>query len=277
MFIICQRLLQLSGIEYELRNVSLLRRRTFGSIGLADTSSENSCSGQRIRLPAEHDRKVGSDSLLVEHVCRDDEKEMTDISLDADVFYDSFADGAEDIRDMDELSPEQFLRHSVSESALSKGSKVSPDMFSDKHRSLYNIRNSILDHSSKADVESSYSEMETARFSDTEEVITIDVKKTETNLASKISVNLSQKFSDLVGKNSSHLNNNQRNDSVSALTEHSSSQLSLGSKESKGKGNLINVSVDSLFESVHPSLAAKVSYTGISTLLEKYKVKCYSC
>ena len=263
--------MQLSGFEYDLKNVAIFRRRTLGSLSLSGLAIDDTCSDQQRQLLVNQNRRVRSDSLI-EHARKENDKEMLNIPVEGDVFYDSFADESEGVTDMDELSPEQFLRHSVSESVLfksTKDSKAPADAMIGKHKSLQNIRSKGLDQSTKIDEDNNYENIDNARSSDADEGITIDAK----NIGQKPdSVSSIQLIHDKTGLNS---NRTSQKSLTSKSIELSSAEKSFirGEEGNTKARNLSCASMESCTQSIYPSLLPKVSYSRVSTLLEKYKVR----
>ena len=246
-----------------------------GSLSVANLSIEGTCSDQETPLLVDHNRRAGSDSLI-EHAHEEDDKEMSDTPIHANVFYDSFADEAEDMTDMDELSPEQFLRHSVSESVLFKNTKdtnAPRDAMIDRHGSLQNLRSKKLGQCTKID-EDNNETIENTRSSDADEGIMIGAKKIGQKPDNINSIKLIHRFNDSDDKTGFNSDRSSQRSLMSKSIELSNAEQSFisGEENNTKTRNLSRASIQSFTESISPSLLPKVSYSRISTLLEKYKV-----
>ena len=271
----CQRLLQLFGADYELRTIAILKRRGFTSLSLTDSSiDETSIGDQTTKLSADQKRRAGSDSLL-DRPHENDDKDLLDASLDKNVFYDSFADETEGLSDMDEISPENVLHHSVSESVLFKDSK-DYHVFNDASHSLHSVKHRT-GQAVFVDEENNYTEMETARLSDADRGITIDGKRTghkayDFDRTTKLDQN--RKKSDSERKVIGNSDKNPIKSQVSITITSSSSKQIIANEEREIKSKSFTPDdLEAFAKSIASSLSPKVNYTRISTALEKYKVR----
>ena len=239
------------------------------------TSSNESVDQQTTSL-IDRDRRLGSDSLI-EQVSVDGDKGPSETYLEPNVFYDSFADGAEDIVDMDELSSENFIHHSLSESVLLKGTQnlnVSTAETIDKVRSLPAIESNAQACPTQRETDNNNTKIGTARCSDAAEGIVINARKSGQIPARNSPITLDQRTNDF-GSSSS----------VGSIKGSSNSQFSIGAETRTSEKSFVNgkegyvttrnSSHDgscACVEGILASFSSKQNYSGVSTLLEKYKV-----
>ncbi|XP_065058620.1 protein tyrosine phosphatase domain-containing protein 1-like [Rhopilema esculentum] len=278
-FVICQRLLELAGIDFQLRSVTVLRRRAFTSLSLSDESSDllssegDASSGKLDASSKEHKNKSDSD-FDVGHIF--DKKNIDDDVTDGlfpgelkdNVYYDSFGDGPEELCGMDELEPEQAIHHSVSESVL-LGSNKAARFNIDTHRGSSRNRGESLKLFNNEEV---YVSCENARASDSDETISIKIDKESSVISGK-----SENPRDSSVFMSHETINGQeveaevkRRGSQPATQDQSNSSEAV--TEEKGFKAQNSIELDSsVLTNVAASLAPKVNLGRIMSKLEKYK------
>lgn len=284
-FVICQRLLQLAGVNSELRTVAILKRRAFTSLSLTDDLNSDLTSADQAMSLARQEKRADSDSLL-DHTYGKGDSQLSDTSLATDVFYDSFADGPEQACDMDEISPEAVLQHSVSESVLLKDPKESMNASGSEHKRTNGLDKLKLGHTSLhgVDVVSNYTEIDTARFSDADEGITINVKRTsiqaeltevKTNNNDSLNASNEESASFKVDNDNSESEKNSPKSQISVKVDSSNSVSLVADAEERDvqPRNYLAVDAEELSEKLAQCFSPKINYTRISTMLEKYKVR----
>lgn len=282
-FVICQRILQLAGVDFELRTVAILRNRVFTS---TDASKDGSFLMVQAEPFSEQKRRAGSDSLLT-HMGKDDSCETeSDTSLDANVFYDSFADGPGESGDMDELTPENTLQHSVSESVLFTKDSVSPAFLGSNEYEGSHKLNKPHQGPYQVDIDNNYTEIETARFSDSDEGITIAVKRNDDMAGQPLQTTTEKSSKKDRIKGTKGAGRRFNDDSLSKKSVKSQASILLGNSssnqlqtadEEKQVNTGVSVSIDNenFVENIASCFSAKLNYTRISTMLEKYKVRIF--
>ena len=280
---ICQRLLELAGIDFQLRSVTVLRRRAFTSLSLSDESSdllssEGDASSRKLdALSKEH--KSDSD-FVVGHIF--DKKNIDDDVTDDlfpeefkdNIFYDSFGDGPEELCGMDELVPEKAIHHSVSESVL-LGSNKAARFDVDTHKGTRTITGQSL---KLFDNEEVYASCETARASDSDEAISIKIAKESSVIGGK-SENLGDSS---VFMSHETINGQEVEAEVARRGSHPATKDQFNSSEAvtEEKGLITQTSIElnsSVLTDVAASLAPKVNLGRIMSKLEKYKVCAAVC
>jgi len=272
-FIISKRLLQLCGIDCELRNVAVLKIRILTSSSTS-TSSVDSVD-QRTASLIDRGRRLGSDSVI-EQVCVDDDTGTSDTSLEPNVFYDSYADGTDDSVGMDELSPENFIHHSLSESVLLKSTQnlnVSTAETVDKVRSLPTIESNAQSYPTQRDTDNNNTKFGTARCLDSAEGIILNAKKSGKIPARNSSITLDRRPNDFESNSSVNSMKYSSNSQFSIETEARTSEKSIVNGEERylTTRNSSHDGSSACVESILASFSSKPNYSGISTLLERYK------
>ena len=303
MFAACQRLLDLAGFAVELRQISMLKRIGFGASSFTDSSSGSSLTEKENKLlpVVSSEQKRNSDSeFLLGHIynggdSRDGLTDEDDISINRDfkdkVYFDANDDESEESVDMDELRPERTLQHSSSESILFTSSQSKIKAATDLN---YGGQELELNPSANLFASKSYSELETARASDPDQVnigpdkLTNDARKSEfetvcseRRLVKGDKTILNQEDLTVLQKRDANENsiikdNTLCNDSAATgEIKGCENRKSFVASEERSKRSIesIGIDLDTLLENIASSLPSKSCNGRTSAKVDKYRVR----